>query len=183
MTDPTPAGLRWLDSHRVSAIFPDHGCGGLALHHPLDHFLLQEPTCVPRGAPQGQNARDASHRQGKRPAKCVSPGIQAEAAENDLGPLQPVKFITTLHPAPALESGQNRASPMNVRDHHSISRGGEVLQCLAPSRVSLMWMDHLSIGMRRNLPAIGSSTDRGVGIKMRKTEGSISWSRVLHRSI
>ena len=153
------------------------------MHHPLDHVLLWEPTCVPRGAPQGQNARDASHRQGKRPAKCVPPGIQAEAAENDLGPLQPAKFITTLHPSPALESGQNRASPMNVRDHHSISSGGEVLQCLAPSRVSLMWMDPPSIGMRRILPATGSLTDCGVGLKMRNTAGSISWSRVLHRSI
>jgi hypothetical protein len=110
-------------------------------------------------------------------------GSKQKRQKTTWDPCKPAKFITTLHPSPALESGQNRASPMNVRDHHSISRGGEVLQCLAPSRVSLIWMDPPSIGMRRILPAIGSSTDRGVGLKMRNTEGSISWSRVLHRSI
>jgi hypothetical protein len=33
------------------------------------------------------------------------------------------------------------------------------------------------------VPAIGSSTDRGVGLKMRNSEGSTSWSRFLRRSI
>jgi hypothetical protein len=72
------------------------------------------------------------------------------------------KFITTLRRSPALEPEQNGLSPINVRVHPKTCRRGEVLQCLARSRVRFMWTDPLLIGMRGGfLPAVWSLLTRG----------------------
>jgi hypothetical protein len=110
-----------------------------------------------------------------------NPGQQRQ--ENDVGPLHPVKFITTLPPTPALESAQSRTSPVNVPVHPRSFRRGEVSQCLAPSQVPFIWMGPPSIGMRLIFACKLELADCGVGLKMRNTGESMSWSRVLLKSI
>jgi hypothetical protein len=94
-------------------------------------------------------------------SKSVPSEILVQARqEKDLGPLYGEVYNNLA--SPALEPEHNGSSPINVPVQPKTSRRGEVLRCLARSRVRFMWTDPLLIGMRGHfLPAIWSLLTRG----------------------